>query len=194
MSGARPPISIVRTCVECTRVRDDCRREAVGGREAVSENPVDNDRRSVTLRRRSAESWTAGARKTTAEDETTGPMLHETTCTERDLGPEEREREGDVSAAQTRSDSDNTTSLRRTAVAIRRKRPKLLSCPTSRHSPPKNSEEFSTRPKRSDTKETISIPTRPRTSTHETFVHVRCRYCVPRVPTADGRVTVTAMG
>lgn len=45
MSGARRPISIVRaTCVECTRVRDDCRLSAVGGREAVSENPVDNDR------------------------------------------------------------------------------------------------------------------------------------------------------
>lgn len=45
MSSARRPISIVRaTCAECTRVRDDCRLSAVGGREAESENPIDNDR------------------------------------------------------------------------------------------------------------------------------------------------------
>lgn len=90
---------------------------------------------------------------------------------ERDLGPEETERVSErvikrtislarplcrakaycvfvffctVSAAQTRSDSDNTISLRLTAVAIKRKRQKLLSCPTSRHlsHPPKIRRSF----------------------------------------------------
>lgn len=47
-SDPRRPISIVRaTCAVYTRVRDDCRRAAVGGREAAeSKNPIDNDRLS----------------------------------------------------------------------------------------------------------------------------------------------------
>jgi len=45
------------TDIDCTvdvcGVHASTRRlSSVGGREAVSENPVDNDRRSVTLRRR----------------------------------------------------------------------------------------------------------------------------------------------